>query len=145
MTRLLVIDACPGFREIARSILESAGHETIEARDGLAGLQAAIEDAPDAILVDAGLAGLDGIDICERLAGAPETRGIPILVWAADDSELMRRRALRAGASGFLARSSSPGLLRREVDGLLARAWVVWAATSASGRVRAAFCVAGSR
>jgi len=141
LARVLVIDACPEFRERARFILRSAGHDTIEARDGLAGLQCAIEDAPDGVLVDAGLPGLDGIDICGRLAGAGETRAIPLLVWSTDASEAMRVRALRSGAWGFVSRRASADVLHDALDALLGRASVAHEAPCRIDRPRAAFLV----
>ncbi|HKK51600.1 MAG TPA: response regulator, partial [Myxococcota bacterium] len=67
MIRVLLIDDCDEVRETMRMLSERAGFETLEARDGLAGLQRAVEDEPDLVLVKAELPGLDGFDLQARL------------------------------------------------------------------------------
>ena len=105
MVRVLVIDECSEFREWATGQLLRSGFSVIEARDGLAGLQRAVEDSPDWILVDAGLSILDGAGICRQLRGDDSTRDIPIAVWSSFPAEDQKMAALEAGADVFLPRS----------------------------------------
>ncbi len=108
MARVLLIDDCSEFRVWARRTLERDGVEVIEARDALAGLQRAVEDGPDCILVSAELAGLDGFDVASRIANDPSTAGRPVLVAAERTDVPLQRAATRAGARGLLARSFRP-------------------------------------
>lgn len=108
MMKVLVVDECPVFRETARCILECEGFEVLEARDGLAGMQRALEDTPDLIVLDLGLSGLDGIDVCSRLREEKETRGIPIVIWSSSMDPMDRLRAAEAGASAYVARTLPP-------------------------------------
>ncbi|MAG29887.1 MAG: hypothetical protein CL908_03215 [Deltaproteobacteria bacterium] len=128
LARVLVIDACPEFRGVALSILKRHGHDAVEACDGLAGLQRVIEDAPDLVLVDAALPGLDGIEICSLLAKTPESSRVSVVVWSSEHEGPDRARALRAGARGFVMRACHPVALRDEADGTLgpwAEAWPI--------------------
>ena len=105
MSRVLVIDACPDFRAAARGAFDRAGFDVVEASDALAGLQRAVEDEPDVIVVDADLPGLDGLEVCRRLRGEPRTRDVAIVVWGDSRLRIDRRDAFEAGASAWLARS----------------------------------------
>lgn len=109
MASLLLIDDCPDFRAWARCVLEREGFTVIEARDALAGLQRAVEDAPDCIVVAEDLSGLDGLDVAARLADEPATRGLPVLVAGEATDPERRRRAQLAGARGRVLRTGRAG------------------------------------
>ena len=126
MARILVVDGNADFREIARSLLEGEAHEVIESRDGLAGLQRAVEDAPDLILLDLDLPGLAGDDLCRRLRREPGTAGIPVVIWSSSFDEEGRARAIEAGAGAFVARSFRFGDLLERVRSLLAESAGGW-------------------
>ena len=106
MARVLVIDECSEFREWATCQLLRSGFSVIEARDGLAGLQRAVEDAPDWVLIDAGLSIQSGEEICRRFAESNDsTRDLPIMIWSSHSNEEQKSVALAAGADDFLTRS----------------------------------------
>ena len=135
---VLLIDDCPDFRGWARCTLEREGLEVIEARDALAGLQRAVEDRPDCVVVAASLAGLDGFDVAERIARAPETAGLPVLL-SCDRLEPVSRGAARdAGASGLLLRSFREADLTGPVRDALWAAGVAWLAERAEAAERGA-------
>lgn len=75
--RVLLIDDCPETRAAWLESLHAEGHLVLEAHDALAGLQRAIEEHPERILVAAGLAGLSADEVCDGLAREPVTAGIP--------------------------------------------------------------------
>ena len=104
MARVLLIDDCSDFRAWARCILEREGLEVIEARDALAGLQRAVEDRPDCVIVAAALAGLDGLDVAKRIADEPATTGLPILVSCELADASLRRAVTAVGARVLLSR-----------------------------------------
>ncbi len=105
MPRVLLIDDSPDFRAWARCTLEREGLEVIEARDALAGLQRAVEDAPDCVLVSDTLAGLDGFDVTQRIASEVATSELPLLVCCDHADPELRRDAKEAGAQGLLPRT----------------------------------------
>ena len=119
MIRALVVDDCGAARRLLTRRLARAGFEVLEARDGLAGLQRAVEDRPDMIFVRAELGGLDGFDLCARIRAEREIRGIPVLVCsvgavnALDNAE----RARGCGAAGHLVLSYSEAADRLRVAG----------------------------
>jgi len=117
---LIVDDGGAALRLLSRR-LARAGFEVLEARDGLAGLQRAVEDRPDMIFVRAELGGLDGFDLCARIHAEPETCSIPVLVCSlgAADAPDNADRARRCGAAGHLVLSwsESADRLRLQVAG----------------------------
>lgn len=114
MVRVLVIDDCPDFRARVRRIAQTQRRRVLEAADVLAGLQRAVEDAPDLILIAHALSGLDGLAACEQIAEDPASRAIPILLISDGDPAAVEGRARRAGAVGVIPRSiGDPALLAR--------------------------------
>ncbi|MCR9097273.1 MAG: response regulator [bacterium] len=106
MASVLLIDDCPDFRAWARCTLEREGLEVIEARDALAGLQRAVEDRPDCVIVAAALPGLDGLDVARRIADEPATTGLPVLVSCELADAALRRAVMAVGARVLHSRTS---------------------------------------
>jgi len=65
--RILVVDDNPNNVDILKTRLESHGYEVITAADGTSGLARATDDAPDLILLDVMMPGIDGLEVCRRL------------------------------------------------------------------------------
>jgi two-component system, OmpR family, response regulator len=100
---VLVIDDDPDILTVAELSLRTIGKlEVVTAQDGQAGLAAAAEHRPDAILLDATMPGMDGLGVLARLREAPATSGIPVVFLTAR-TEPDTVEALRAaGALGVL-------------------------------------------
>jgi len=132
MAKVLVIDECLEFREYACRSLMRSGFEVIEARDGLAGLQRAVEDAPDWILIDAELSGLAGFEICRQIRAEERTRDLPIAIWSSSDDSFDRKRAFESGANDFIVRSKKGADLGERGWALIGRTALLWMRTSHS-------------
>lgn len=126
MAKVLVIDECPDFRAFARRSLVQSGFDVIEARDGLAGLQRAVEEAPDWILIDAGLSGLSGFEICRQLREEKITHDLPVAIWSSSFRGFDRKQALEAGANDFFDRSMTTLDLGETGWALIGRAALAW-------------------
>lgn len=121
MPKVLVVDDEPMVRVFLRTILGSA--EDIEvvadAHDGEAALEAVRRCQPDVVLMDLRMPGMDGLTAIERIN---ELRNPPnIVVLTTFDADPYVLRALRAGATGFLVKSTPPedliGLVRTAAQG----------------------------
>lgn len=77
--RVLAVDDDKDIREFYRSFLRESGHEALLAADGREALALA-QEAPDAIVLDLGLPGMDGYEVLQRLQADPATRDIPIII-----------------------------------------------------------------
>jgi len=101
---VLIVDDHAAFRASARALLEKQGLEVVgEAETGAAGLRAAVELAPDLVLLDVQLPDLDGFDVAARLAELAAESAV-VLISSRDSSEfgsLVRE----SGARGFLPKA----------------------------------------
>jgi DNA-binding NarL/FixJ family response regulator len=121
VTRVLVVDDEPMVRVFLRTILGSAEDITVvdEAQDGAAGLEAIRRSRPDVVLMDLRMPGMDGLTAIERISELPDPPYVVVLTTFDADPHVLR--ALRAGATGFLVKSTPPeeliGLVRTAAQG----------------------------
>ncbi len=95
-------------RKIVRQLLMATSYRLLEATDGEQGVATALEAQPDLILMDIQLPRLSGLDATQRLRQDPRTERIPIIVVTSFALSGDDRKALEAGASGYLAKPYSP-------------------------------------
>ena len=102
MPRILVVDDSSMSRRILRNILESAGHDVVEASDGMAGLEQYFLHKPDMVLLDLIMSGMFGIDVLKKLREMdPEAR---VIVATADIQSSTREITVAEGAAGFVTK-----------------------------------------
>jgi two-component system KDP operon response regulator KdpE len=99
--RLLVVDDEAGLQRLVRRQAEAVGFEVCTADTAAAGLQLALSERPDVILLDLGLPDASGIEVVEHLKRDPQTALIPVLVWSGSDVEEGSAKAFGAGAVGY--------------------------------------------
>ena len=121
MTKVLVVDDKAPIRLLCRVNLEAEGMTVIEAGDGLTGIEKAVSEAPDVILLDVMLPGLDGWRVAERLLDDERTRTIPIVFLTAKAEFRDRARGLDIGGIDYVTKPFNPTELARLVEGLLER------------------------
>lgn len=121
MTRVLVVDDEAMVCVFLRTILGSADDLEVvgEAHDGAAAVEAVLRDRPDIVLMDLRMPGMDGLAAIEKINEMPDPPGIVVLTTFDADEYVLR--ALRAGATGFLVKSTPPeeliGLVRTAAQG----------------------------
>jgi DNA-binding NarL/FixJ family response regulator len=114
--RVVVVDDEPMVCAHLRTILGSADDLEVvdEAHDGAAAVEAVLRDRPDVVLMDLRMPGVDGLTAIERINQLPEPPVVVVLTTFDADQYVLR--ALRAGAAGFLVKSTPPeeliGLVR---------------------------------
>ncbi len=101
MTKILYVEDNDDNIYMLRGRLTRAGFEVAVATDGLQGVAMAASEAPDLIVMDLSLPGLDGWEATRRLKGAPATRPIPVIALSAHAMEGDRARALAAGCDDY--------------------------------------------
>ena len=120
MARILLIDDEDGVRSTARKILEMAGHEVLEARDGGEGIALFRSGHFDLVITDLYMPGKEGIETIQDLIAANDS--VPILAMSGGGGYAGRGALLDAellGAGRTLAKPFSPDELRAAVDELL--------------------------
>ena len=101
--RVLVVEDNRDAAEILRRLLSSSGHEVKVAHDGLGGVEAAREWAPDVVLCDIGLPGLDGFGVATALRRESNVKPRLVAITAYGDEET-RQRAKDCGFDYFFVK-----------------------------------------
>ena len=101
--RILVIEDNLRLRSSMAALLESHGHLVDFAADGRSGLRLALAEPPDVLVLDLGLPGLDGLDVCNQLRARAD-RHLPILILTARDALDDKLRGFEAGADDYLVK-----------------------------------------
>ncbi len=99
--RILVVEDHAPLRAQIVALLQGAGWRVEEASDGRLALQLALESPPDVLLLDVGLPGLDGVELCRRLRERAD-RHVPVLMLTARDALDDKRQGFAAGADDYL-------------------------------------------
>ena len=116
---VLVVEDEPAIAELQRMYLAREGYGVHVERDGLAGLAAARRLRPVAVVLDVGLPGMDGTEVCRTLR--EEGDWVPVLFVTARDDEIDRVLGLELGADDYLTKPFSPRELVSRVRAVLRR------------------------
>ncbi len=117
--RVLIIEDDPNVAEVVARYLQREGYRVQRESDGQAGLDAALADLPDLVVLDLMLPSLGGVEICRRLrAVAP----VAVIMLTARGEEADRIAGLELGADDYIAKPFSPRELTARVKAVLRRA-----------------------
>ena len=120
--RILVVEDSDAIRQMIETLMSARGHQVEAVPTGAKGLESALAQPPDVILLDLMLPGnLDGFEVCRKLREAEATRGVPIIVISALTDDASKQRATDAGATAYYTKPFSPTALLKELETLPAR------------------------
>ena len=108
MTKVLVVDDSNSIRDMVSFTLKSAGYETVEAKDGIDGLNKAKTGTFDLVISDVNMPNMDGIALCQELRTLPNFKFTPILMLTTESSGDMKMKGKSAGATGWLVKPFNP-------------------------------------
>ena len=120
MARILIIDDSPTETYKFRLILEKNGHDAIEANSAEEGIELAKREAPDLILMDIVMPGLNGFQATRQLSKDAATKQIPVIIVTTKDQETDKVWGKRQGAVGYLTKPVTDTLLVSSVEKVLA-------------------------
>ncbi len=98
-----------------RRVIESMGHQMLEAETGLESLEIAAEHMPDLILMDVNIPGMDGLETTTRMKQNPRLTHIPVIALTANAMKGDKERCLAAGCDGYMQKPIGVSDLRREI------------------------------
>ena len=116
--KILIIEDDKSVQQLIRMYLVNDGFEVIFSMDGKEGLDKALNDTPDLILLDLNLPKIDGIEICKKVRTNSD---IPIIMVTAKIEELDRLEGLENGADDYITKPFSPRELVARVKAVLRR------------------------
>ena len=108
MGKVLIIEDEVSIAELERDYLEISGFEVDISTDGKEGLEKALSEDYDLVLLDLMLPGLDGYEICRRIRA---TKEIPIVMVSAKKNDIDKIRGLGLGADDYMTKPFSPSEL----------------------------------
>jgi two-component system phosphate regulon response regulator PhoB len=108
---ILVVEDDRDLQGLFFDILGKNGYRVEQAFDGRAGLEAALAEPPDLVLLDIMLPELDGRDVLVELKKHEATREVPVIIISARGSQADRRVALELGADDYLDKPFSTRML----------------------------------
>jgi two-component system response regulator MprA len=117
--RIMVVDDDRALREALRRVLTLGGYEVQCAADGEQAIELVVQAVPDAVVLDVGMPGIDGLEVCRRLRRLGNR--VPILMLTARDAVSDRIDGLDAGADDYLVKPFDVEELKARVRALLRR------------------------
>lgn len=102
---VLIVEDEQNIVDILSFNLEREGYDTLEAYDGNTGLQLALEQNPDLVLLDLMLPGMDGFEVCRRIRATGSA--VPILMLTAREEEADKVLGLEIGADDYITKPFS--------------------------------------
>ena len=125
-TTVLVVEDEPNIGALVRTYLERAGYHALWVRSGEDALTELRRHPVRLVILDIGLPGMDGFEVCRRIAGE-----VPVIMLTARDEEADRVAGLEVGADDYVAKPFSPRELTARVKAVLRRAGSAWSSADA--------------
>ena len=116
--KILLIDDDETLLTLLAEHIQMVGYSPLKAKSGQIGLQLAIQDNPDLIVLDVMMPGMDGWQVCEELR---KTTSIPIIMLTAKSEEVDKLRGFHLGVDDFVTKPFSFAELVARVNAVLAR------------------------
>jgi CheY-like chemotaxis protein len=118
---VLLVDDEDQLRRVMKDLLERDGYVVHEARDGIQALDQVDRLAPDIIVLDLNLPGLDGYSVLAQLRSRAATRTVPVIVLTAKGDEDNEVRVFELGADDFLTKPFRARALSARLEAVLSR------------------------
>lgn len=115
MKKILVVEDNEKNMYLISFILEKAGYQVIKAATGEAGVEAAVRELPDLILMDIQLPGIDGLETTKRIRQSRADGRVPIIALTSFAMAGDRDRLLQAGCSGYIEKPIDPETIIKEI------------------------------
>ncbi|HIU02701.1 MAG TPA: response regulator transcription factor [Candidatus Onthocola gallistercoris] len=118
MSKILIIEDEVSIAELEKDYLELSGFEVTMEHSGETGLERALKEPFDLIILDLMLPGIDGFEICKKVR---EEKNIPVLMVSAKKEDIDKIRGLGLGADDYITKPFSPSELVARVKAHMAR------------------------
>ena len=121
MATILLVDDVELFLELERSFLADGGHRIVTLKSGEAALEQLAGIAPDLLLLDLYMPGIDGDEVCRRLRSDARWARLPVIMVTAAGKEAEIRKCLAAGCDDYLTKPVNRKELIEKVERLLGK------------------------
>jgi len=119
MAKILAVDDSASMRQMVSFTLKGAGHDVVEASDGVEALNLAQRGAVDLVISDVNMPNMDGITLCAELRKLPAFKFVPILMLTTESTGDKKVQGKNAGATGWIVKPFNPEQLLATIKKVL--------------------------
>ncbi len=119
MAKILAVDDSASMRQMVSFTLKGAGHDVVEASDGVEAYKIAQGTSVDLVLSDVNMPNMNGIELCEKLRGLASYKFTPILMLTTESTGDKKMAGKSAGATGWIVKPFNPDQLLTTIKKVL--------------------------
>jgi twitching motility two-component system response regulator PilH len=119
--KILIVDDSPGELQIIHTLLGNVGYTIITASDGVEGVEKALYEQPDLIILDIIMPKKNGFQACKAIKNTPETQHIPVILLSGKGQKADKFWGMKQGADLYLVKPVVPIELLKAVAGFIAQ------------------------
>jgi two-component system chemotaxis response regulator CheY len=119
MAKILAVDDSASMRQMVSFTLQQAGHQVLEAIDGVKALELAKTGPVDLVLSDVNMPNMSGLELVKELRALPDYRFTPILILTTESGTDKKSEGKAAGATGWIVKPFNPDQLLATVAKVL--------------------------
>ncbi|UCG37925.1 MAG: response regulator [bacterium] len=116
--RILIIEDDPDVRALTEDILRDR-YEILLCEDGKRGIEVALRELPDLVLLDVYMGGITGFEVCRILKGTSETSSIPVIIFTVGAHKHEISRGYASGADDYITKPFEPEDLVDRIERLI--------------------------
>ncbi len=122
MYTILIIDDSPTIRKVLTTVLKAEHYQVLTCAQAADGIQTALRERPDLILLDVVLPDDNGIEVCAKLKAMPEIRHIPVILMTGNATDVENKvDGIEGGAEDYITKPFLPEEVLARVKGILKR------------------------
>ena len=119
MASILTVDDSASMRQMVTFTLKSAGHNVVEATDGVDALEKAKHEIFNLVITDVNMPNMDGIALTKELRALTDYKYIPILTLTTESGSQKKLEGKNAGATGWIIKPFNPDQLLSTIKKVL--------------------------
>lgn len=119
MAKILAVDDSASMRQMVSFTLKGAGHDVVEAVDGVDALAKAKGDKFDLVISDVNMPNMDGIALIKELRALPDFKFTPMLMLTTESAGDKKQQGKAAGATGWIVKPFNPDQLLATIGKVL--------------------------
>ena len=114
--KILIVDDNKHIRLLVRATLKVRDYEVVEAEDGEAGIETAVAERPDLVLLDVMMPKMDGFEVLRLLRKRPETKDVPIVMLTTLAHESDQIKGWGGGVNDYVTKPFNPAALLEVIE-----------------------------
>ena len=119
MSKVLIVEDNENNMELISFIIEASGNETIQAVNGLTGVEMALNEKPDYVILDIQLPDIDGLEVLKRIRANENGTSVPIIAMTSYAMAGDKERMISAGCNGYIEKPIDPERVISQIQKIL--------------------------